>query len=183
MSTQQALTLRGAAPAPAPAADNESCQHLVFTLNGESFAIGILHIKEIIEYGRLTEVPMMPALLRGVINLRGAVVPVIDLSVRLGRAPTTLGRRTCIVILEVEAEEQQHTLGVIVDAVSEVLDIPGTDIDPPPSFGTRIRADFIRGMGKLNSGFVIILDVDYVLSINEIAALGELPAAAGTLAA
>ena len=146
-------------------------QYLTFTLGGEMFAVGILNVQEIIEYGSLTEIPMMPAFIRGVINLRGSVVPVIDLAARFGGEPSAVGRRTCIVIVEVSDEEMRHDIGIMVDAVSEVLDIPGSEIEPPPSFGAKIRADFIFGMGKVSGKFVIILNIDKVLSVDEIALL------------
>lgn len=150
----------------------EQQQYLTFMLGGEVFAMGILSIKEIIEYGNLTEVPRMPSFIRGVINLRGAVVPVIDLGARFGKQPTQVARRTCIVIIEVSTGEgEQQDVGVMVDAVNEVLEIPIGDIEPPPTFGANIRADFIRGMGKVNEKFVIILDVNHVLSLDEMAAL------------
>ena len=159
-------------------------QYLTFLLAGELFAIPILNIKEIIEYGSLTTVPMMPTFIRGVINLRGGVVPVVDLSVRFGRKSTDITRRTCIVIIEVESADetgfavmrsnsQKQDVGVVVDTVNAVLEIPSTEIEPPPSFGARIRADFIHGMGKVASKFVIILDVNRVLSVEEMAALGQ----------
>ncbi len=153
-------------------------QYLTFMLSGEVFAIGILSIKEIIEYGNLTEVPRMPGFIRGVINLRGAVVPVIDLGVRFGKQPGNVSRRTCIVIIEVQHEGEQQVVGVMVDAVNEVLDIPVSEIEPPPSFGAKIRSDFIRGMGKVEGKFVIILDVDHVLSVDEISSLAGLGNAA-----
>jgi len=146
-------------------------QYLTFSLGGEMFAVGILNVKEIIEYGNLTEIPMMPAFIRGVINLRGSVVPVIDLSARFGGKSAELGRRTCIVIVEVSDADTQHDIGIMVDAVSEVLDIPNSEIEPPPSFGAKIRADFIFGMGKVSGKFVIILNIDKVLSVEEIAQL------------
>jgi purine-binding chemotaxis protein CheW len=146
-------------------------QYLTFVLGGEMFSIGILNIKEIIEYGQLTEVPMMPGFVRGVINLRGRVVPVIDLSVRFGRHSTEITKRTCIVIIEIANEELHQDIGVVVDAVSEVLEIPHSEIEPPPSFGAKIRADFISGMGKVKGKFVIILNVDKVLSVDELAKL------------
>jgi purine-binding chemotaxis protein CheW len=146
-------------------------QYLTFMLSGEVFAIGILSIKEIIEYGQLTEVPRMPEFIRGVINLRGAVVPVIDLGARFGRQATAVSRRTCIVIIEVEHDDEQQVVGVMVDAVNEVLDIPANEIEPAPSFGAKIRADFIRGMGKVGGKFVIILNVDHVLSLGEMSGL------------
>jgi purine-binding chemotaxis protein CheW len=152
-------------------------QFLTFTLGSEMFAVGTLSVKEIIEYGQLTEVPMMPGFIRGVINLRGAVVPVIDLSARFGRSETQITRRTCIVIIEVPndegKEEGKHDIGIVVDTVSEVLEIPATEIEAPPSFGAKIRADFIQGMGKVKGKFVILLDVGKVLSVEEIASLAK----------
>ncbi len=165
-------------PATAVAGVEESedqNQYLTFMLGGETYAIGILAIKEIIEYGQLTEVPRMPEFIRGVINLRGAVVPVIDLGARFGKTSSNVGRRTCVVIIEIESEEGQQVVGVMVDAVNEVLDIAASEIEPPPSFGAKIRADFIQGMGKVDGKFVIILDVDHVLSVDEMAALASTP--------
>lgn len=149
----------------------EESQFLTFLLGSEMFAIDILGIKEIIEYGSLTTVPMMPEFIRGVINLRGAVVPVVDLSARFGRHASAVTRRSCIVIIETESEEDKQDIGVVVDAVSEVLEIPASEIEPPPSFGAKIRAEFIQGMGKIKDKFVIILDVNKVLSVDEMAML------------
>ncbi|HEX5355837.1 MAG TPA: chemotaxis protein CheW [Aquabacterium sp.] len=146
-------------------------QYLIFSLGKELFAVGTLRVREIIEYGNLTAVPMMPSFIRGVINLRGAVVPVIDLNARFGRARTDISRRTCIVILEVQSDDDTHVLGIVVDAVSAVRQIDNASIEPPPSFGTRIRADFIDGMAKINNTFVILLDLGKVLSVDEISML------------
>lgn len=157
---------------PAAFAAEEPQQYLTFVLGSETFAIGILKIKEIIEYSGLTSVPMMPACIRGVINLRGAVVPVLDLCARFGREAREVSKRTCIVIVEVECEGEAQDLGVIVDAVNEVLAIPAPEIEPPPRFGTSMRAEFIRGMGKVAGKFVIILDTDRVLSAEEQQAIG-----------
>jgi purine-binding chemotaxis protein CheW len=159
-----------------PDAQQEEAQYLTFLLGKEMFAIDILGIKEIIEYGDLTSVPMMPEFIRGVINLRGSVVPVVDLSARFGRAVSEVTRRSCIVIIEAENEEEKQDIGVMVDAVSEVLEIPAADIEPAPSFGVKIRADFISGMGKVKDKFVIILDAARVLSVNELAMLSEVSA-------
>ena len=148
-------------------------QYLTFQLGGEMFAVGILNVKEIIEYGHLTEIPMMPAFIRGVINLRGAVVPVIDLAARFGGKTTQVARRTCIVIIEVVDQDFRSDIGILVDAVSEVLEIPASEIEPPPSFGAKIRADFIFGMGKVSGKFVIILNINNVLSIEEISMLTD----------
>jgi purine-binding chemotaxis protein CheW len=168
---------------PEHTGESEQLQYLTFLLGGETFAIGILHVKEIIEYGSVTTVPMMPEFVRGVINLRGAVVPVIDLAMRFSRAASPISRRTCIVIIEVMNADEKHNIGVTVDAVNEVLEIPSSEIEPPPAFGARIRSDFIGGMGKVNGKFVIILDADKVLSVDEMASLtgaGEATAAVAT---
>ncbi|MHA7853815.1 chemotaxis protein CheW [Marinobacter shengliensis] len=150
-------------------------QYLTFQIGREMFAVGILHIREIIEYGSLTTVPMMPEFVRGVINLRGSVVPVIDLSARFGRGESTINRRSCVVILEVEGlADSLQEIGVIVDAVSEVLEIPPADIEPAPSFGARVRADFIAGMGKVEGQFVILLDVQQALNTREMAELAAI---------
>lgn len=186
--------VQGAAPANnavatrSLASAGEANQYLTFTLGGEMFAVGILNVKEIIEYGSLTEIPMMPTFIRGVINLRGAVVPVIDLAARFGGKATEIARRTCIVIVEVQQDEGRHDIGIMVDAVSEVLEIAGSEIEPPPAFGAKIRADFIAGMGKVNGKFVIILDIMRVLSVDEMAAIagiagrGEAAAASSAVA-
>ncbi len=172
-----ALVETRAAAQVARAAALEPAQYLTFQLGGEAFAIGILAIKEIIEFSSLTEVPMMPACVRGVINLRGAVVPVMDLQARFGRQASVVTKRTCIVIVEVEAdaatERERQVIGVVVDAVNEVLDIALADIEPPPVFGARIRTDFIHGMGKVRGRFVILLNVDQVLSLSDLDALGQ----------
>lgn len=151
-------------------------QYLTFILGNEMFAIGILSIREIIEYGQVTQVPMTPPFIRGVINLRGAVVPVLDLAVRFGRSPRDITRRTCIVIVEVASAKGTQEMGIVVDAVSEVLEIPLAEIEPPPEFGARIRIDFLCGMGKVNGRFVAILNVDRVLSMDEVAVLAHLSA-------
>ncbi|WP_260955962.1 chemotaxis protein CheW [Pseudomonas citri] len=151
----------------------ETRQYLTFTLAGEPFAVSTLSVKEIIEYGQLTCVPMMPPSIRGVINLRGAVVPVIDLGAHFGGRQTEVGRRTCIVILDVDHADEQQVVGVLVDAVNEVLEIAPADIEPPPAFGAHIRTDFILGMGKVGGRFVILLDIGRVLSVDEFAALTQ----------
>jgi purine-binding chemotaxis protein CheW len=161
----------GGKTAIAAAGTTEVAQDLTFQLSGEMYAVGILNVKEIIEYGSLTEIPMMPAFIRGVINLRGSVVPVIDLAARFGGHQTETSRRTCIVIIELASAEERHDIGVVVDAVSEVLEVLSTDIEPAPAFGAKIRADFIAGMGKIAGKFVIILDIQKVLSVEEIASL------------
>ncbi|AQZ99029.1 chemotaxis protein CheW [Comamonas kerstersii] len=151
-------------------------------LGNDAYAIGILSIKEIIEYTTMTEVPLMPACVRGVINLRGAVVPVMDLQVRFGQTPSPVTKRTCIVIVEVLGPEGQQVMGVVVDAVNEVLDIDASDIEPPPAFGTRIRTDFISGMGKVRGKFVILLNVNRVLDLDDLQAMSEALSVASDMA-
>jgi purine-binding chemotaxis protein CheW len=140
--------------------DEHIQQYLTFMLAGEVFATGILAIKEIIEYANLTEVPMMPQHVRGVINLRGSVV-----------------------IVEIVANGARQVVGVVVDAVNAVLDIPSAQIEPPPTFGSRIRTDFIQGMGKVNGGFVIVIDVSRILAADEMQVLAEAQETAATEAA
>ncbi len=153
----------------------EEKQYLTFMLGGEMFSISILSIKEIIWYANLTEVPMMPACIRGVINLRGAVVPVMDLSNRFGKPSTPVIKSTCIVIIEVPTavEGEHQNMGVVVDSVQAVLEIPTSEIEPAPSFGAKIRPDFIEGIAKVNGKFVILLNVNRVLSTEEISQMGQ----------
>jgi purine-binding chemotaxis protein CheW len=163
---------------PAGKLDNQLAgagQYLTFVLGGEIYALGILNIKEIIDYGNLTEVPMMPTFVRGVINLRGSVVPVVDLSARFGKGSTPIVKRTGIVIVETgeQADGKQQDIGIIVDAVNEVVDIGQQEIEPPPSFGTGIRPDFISGMAKRNDKFIILLNVNRVLSVEEMTELSK----------
>ena len=167
----QRLAAQSAGAVSIVAAVDIPAQYLTFALAGKMFAAGILNVKEIIEYGSLTEIPMMPAFIRGVINLRGSVVPVIDLAARFGGRPIEVGKRTCIVIVETgqaQDGDSLHDIGIVVDAVSEVIEIPASEIEPPPSFGAKMRADLIFGMGKVAGDLVIILNIDKVLSVEEI---------------
>jgi purine-binding chemotaxis protein CheW len=171
IETQQSTSLPGAVKMPGDTSRTD--QYLTFQLAGEVFAIGILAIREILEYASLTTVPMMPAYFRGVINLRGSVVPVLDLMVRFGKAPAEVTKRTCIVIVEITTHGERQVFGVVVDSVNAVLDIAAAEIEPPPSFGARIRTDFIQGMGRVNERFVVLLNVNHVLAAAEMALLGE----------
>jgi len=153
--------------------DTNQNQFLTFTLGGEVYAIEILSIREIIDYGNLTTVPMMPAFIRGVINLRGSVVPVVDLAARFGGEPAEITKRTGIIIIEIVDGETTMNIGAVVDGVNEVLEIPPSDIEPPPSFGARIRTDFIKGMGKVDGKFLVLLDVANVLSVDELSLLDQ----------
>ncbi|NWB31346.1 chemotaxis protein CheW [Pseudomonas gingeri] len=151
--------------------EGEPSQFLTFMSAREIYAIDTLCVREIIEYGQVTHVPMMPRFVRGVINLRGSVVPVIDLRARFDRGTTQQGNRTCIVILEVLQEGESQVLGIVVDSVSEVIEIDLADIKPAPVIGNRIREDFIRGMVRVRGEFLTLLQVDRVLCVSEIAGL------------
>jgi purine-binding chemotaxis protein CheW len=154
--------VRQGAVEPAPPVD-EPLQYLTFLAAQEMYAVNTLSVREIIEYNQVTTVPMMPAFLRGVINLRGSVVPVVDLKARFGKGTTVLGSRTCIVILEAAKEGESQ--------VSEVIEILDIDIKPPPAFGNHIRTDFIRGMTKVRGEFVTLLQIEHVLCVDEMAGL------------
>jgi purine-binding chemotaxis protein CheW len=155
----------------------QALQYLTFALGEAMYAVDIRGIREIIEFGGLTDVPMMPPFVRGVISLRGAVVPVVDLNVRFGRAPTVPGRRTCIVIVEVACNDGLRELGMVVDAVSEVLEIGDAAIEPAPAFGARIRTDFIRGMALIDTDLIIVLDAGRVLGTDEMDRVASLASA------
>jgi purine-binding chemotaxis protein CheW len=158
-------------------------QYLTFALGRDTFAVEIAPIREIIEYPGLTEIPMTPEFLRGVINLRGAVVPVIDLSVRFGRPLTAIGRRTCVVIIEIAGDNGPMPLGILVDGVNEVLEVDAEMIEDRPEFGLGLRTDFVRGMIRRDGRFIVILDTAQVLSAHELERLVDLQANAATDAA
>jgi len=142
-------------------------QYLSFSLAGNDYAVGILQVKEILQYETVTRIPSVPASTRGVINLRGAVVPVVDLAVKFGLAGTEVTKRTCILIVEANLGGERTVMGLMADAVREVLELGPEEIEPPPSFGTLVRVDFLVGMGKADKGFVLLLDLDRVLSAGE----------------
>lgn len=146
----------------------EQTQYLTFQLAGEEYAIGILQVKEIIAYGILTQVPQTPRSIRGVINLRGNVVPVADLAVKFGLPPSRVTDRSCVIIVETNPAAEKIVMGVVADAVNQVIDLPAQEILPAPAFGTHIRLDFLRGMGKAGQRFVLVLDIDKVLAAEDI---------------
>jgi len=148
-------------------------KYLTFLLGDKSYAISILKIKEILEYGSVTPIPKMPDFICGAINLRGQIVPVIDLLERLGNGKSDVGKRSCIVIVEMKFSNETLSIGVIVDAVSKVMDFKNSDIEPAPSFGGAVETDFIDGMGKVGENFVVILNIDRVLSLNDLSSLAN----------
>ncbi|PJZ85891.1 chemotaxis protein CheW [Leptospira harrisiae] len=151
----------------------QELQYLTFLISEELFGLGILYIKEIIEFESVTHVPMMPEYIPGVINLRGNVVPVIDLNMRFYKRKTETNRKTCIIITEIKMENEIIDVGLLVDAVNEVVDIAPESIEDPPSFGSKIRLDFIQGLGKLENKFVIILKVNQILELSELHSIQE----------
>jgi purine-binding chemotaxis protein CheW len=148
-------------------------KYLTFSLAGEEYGIGILKIKEIIGMMPITSVPQTPEFIKGVINLRGKVIPVMDLRRRFGMPGMDYSERTCIIVVEIDGPAGTVQVGVVVDAVSEVLNIKAEDIEATPSFGARINTDFILGMAKINGGIKILLDINRVLSGEESALLAE----------
>ncbi len=146
-------------------------QYLIVQLQGESFGVDITVVREIIAYFAPTQIPMMPDFVVGVINLRGQVVPVIDMARRFGRPATALHKRSCIIIVDLQEGESRQRLGVIVDAVNEVLEFSAEQIEPTPQFGAGLRTEFIRGMGKMGGQFMVLLEMARVLSMDEMAAL------------
>jgi len=139
-------------------------QYLSFQLAGEEFAFGILRVKEILEYDTLTRVPNAPPAVRGVINLRGAVVPVLDLAHLFGLPATAVTKRSCVIIVEVRVDEQELVMGILADAVNQVIELAPDTIEPAPAFGSRVRVEYLVGMGKVDSRkFVLILDIDRLL--------------------
>ena len=168
-----AMTAASFLPGAQRSLQEDALQYLTFSLGDEVFAIDIRSVREIIQHGSMTVVPLMPEFVRGIINLRGAVVPVIDLQSRFGRPKAEFGKKTCVVIFDVGPEGDKVELGLLVDAVSEVIDIAPSAIEPPPQFGTTIQREFIRGLGKVGSEFIVILEPERALNIDEMVALTE----------
>ncbi len=152
---------------------SETHQYLTFKLDDEVFALGIDKVREVLDYTSVTKVPQTPDFMRGVINLRGGVVPVIDMRLKFGMPRTEQTVNTCIIIVEVAVEGETVILGALADSVQEVLDLEPRQIEPAPKIGTRLRTEFIRGMGKRDERFIIILDIDKVFSGEELLAVRE----------
>jgi purine-binding chemotaxis protein CheW len=148
-------------------------KYLTFTLDREEYGIGILKIKEIIGMMPVTAVPQTPEYVKGVINLRGKVIPVVDLRLRFGMESMEYNERTCIIVVEIKGQSGNVLIGTVVDSVSEVLNIKGTDIEDTPTFGSKLNTDYILGMAKMEGGVKILLEIDRVLNAEEIADLGN----------
>jgi purine-binding chemotaxis protein CheW len=151
----------------------EMTQYLTFKLGEEIFALDIDKVREVLDFTTATKVPRTPDFMRGVINLRGSVMPVVDLRLKFGMGATEKTVHTCVIIMEVTVDNDTTVLGVLADSVQEVVDLAPGDISAPPKIGTRLRTEFIRGMGKRDDTFLIILDIDKVFSIDEFAQVQE----------
>lgn len=152
---------------------SETNQYLTFTLDEEIFALDIGKVREVLDFSAVTKVPQTPEFMRGVINLRGSVVPVIDMRLKFGMAKTEKTVNTCIIIVEIAMDGETTILGALADSVQEVLDLEPDQIEPPPKIGTKLNTDFIKGMGKRDEQFIIILDIDKVFSSDELAVVQQ----------
>lgn len=153
--------------------EQDVMQYLTFMIAGEEYAISLLKVKEIIEYDTVTSVPKTPEWVRGVINLRGSVVPVIDLAVKFRLPASIAGKLTCIVITEVECGGEATVMGVMADSVRQVIDLKPEDLEAPPTFGTRVKVDYLLGMARSGKKFCLILDTEKVLSTDELLEISE----------
>ncbi len=147
----------------------EATQYLTFKLDDEVFAIDISTVREVLEYTTVTKVPRTPEFMKGVINLRGGVVPVVDLRLKFGMSEAEKTVNTCVIIVEVSVDGESAVLGALADSVQEVLDLEADQIEPAPKIGTRLKTDFIKGMGKRDDQFIMILDINKVFSSDELA--------------
>jgi len=152
---------------------NQEGKYLTFSLAGEEYGIGILKVKEIIGMMPITTVPRTPEFVKGVINLRGKVIPVVDLRLKFGMEEKEYMERTCIIVVEIKSQGGSVLIGIVVDSVSEVLNIKGNDIEETPTFGAKLDTDYILGMAKINGGVKILLSIDKVLSEEEIEVLDK----------
>ena len=150
-----------------------SMQYLTCKLDEEIFALEILKVREVLEFKKVTKVPQTPTFMKGVINLRGSVVPVLDMGLKLGMPEVAKTIDTCVVIIELVLAGEPTLLGILVDAVREVIDLEPNQIDPPPRIGSKLRTDFIKGMGKRDEEFMILVDLDKVFSAQELAMVQE----------
>jgi purine-binding chemotaxis protein CheW len=156
----------------------ETTQYLTFKLEDELFALDIDKVREVLDFTTITKVPQTPDYMRGVINLRGSVVPVVDLRLKFGMEIAEKTVNTCVIIVEVDLEGEKVVMGAMADAVQEVLDLEPDQIEPAPRIGTKLNTDFIKGMGKHGEQFIIILDIDKVFSADDKAAARDMEGAA-----
>lgn len=146
-------------------------QYLTFTLNEEQYAVPVAKVREVLEYTKITKLPRTADFMKGIINLRGSGVPVIDLRLKFGMAETPIDKDTSIIVLEVDSRDGSVVVGALADSVHEVLEIAAGKVEPAPRFGTRLAAEFIQGVGKRDEGFLIILNIDRIFNSDEVAML------------
>ncbi|MBI5643259.1 MAG: chemotaxis protein CheW [Deltaproteobacteria bacterium] len=156
----------------------ETTQYLTFKLDSEVFALDISKVREVLDFTSVTKVPRTPDFMRGVINLRGSVVPVVDMRLKFGMSKTEQTVNTCIIIVEINLEGEKLVLGALADSVQEVIELEPGQIEPPPRIGTRLNTEFIKGMGKRDDQFIIILEVDEIFSTEELAVVQDIKAPA-----
>lgn len=158
---------------------SKTTQYLTFKLGEEIFAVDVAQVREILDFTTVTKIPQTPDFMRGVINLRGSVVPVVDMRLKFGMAKTEKSVNTCIVVVEVNLDNETLIIGALADSVQEVIELESGQIEPPPKIGSRLKVEFLKGMGKRDETFIMILDIDKVFSAAEIAvvqaATGEKP--------
>ncbi|KGE72046.1 chemotaxis protein CheW [Spirochaeta lutea] len=162
---------------------NDQSQYLTFTLDGDEYAVEVTQVREVLEMTELTKIPRMPGWMKGVINIRGSVVPVVDLRTRFGMPEIQLTMDSRIVVMDIQAGEDQLVLGCLADSVQEVITLPGEQIDPPPRMGTRLDSDFITGVGKRDDQFIILLNMSRVFTQDDYLELGQTKAGSQTVPA
>ena len=158
-------------------AGSATVQYLTFKLEDEIYAVDVAQVREILDFPPITKVPRTPDFMRGVINLRGSVVPVVDMRLKFGMSKTVKSVNTCIVVVEVTMENESTVIGALADSVQEVIELEPTQIEPPPKFGSRLKVEFLKGMGKIGEHFLMILDIDKVFSTEDILLANEVASA------
>jgi len=153
----------------------ETSQYLTFKIDDEFFTVNVLNVREILEYTKITKMPDAPRFMRGIINVRGSVIPVIDLRLKFGMEPTVAKSSTRIIVMEIERKGGNLVIGALADAVKEVIEITPEGIEPPPDVGTRWKKDYILGVGQYNDEFIMLLDINKLFSISELTSLGQSP--------
>jgi len=152
---------------------SETLQCLTFKLADEIFAVDVAKVREILDFSTVTKVPQTPDFMRGVINLRGSVVPVVDMRLKFGMTATVKTVNTCIIVMEIMLENETAVVGALADSVQEVLELEPENIEPAPRIGTKLNTDFLVGMGKHNESFIMILNIDKVFTLDELSAVTD----------
>ena len=151
----------------------DSVQYLAFKLADEVYAVDVAKVREILDFPPITKVPRTPEFMRGVINLRGSVVPVVDMRLKFGMSKTEKSVNTCIIVVEAMLDNDLTTIGALADSVQEVIELDQNSIEPPPRMGSRLKVEFLKGMGKIGDNFLMLLDIDKVFSTDELTMFKE----------